>query len=109
MPSLAEALEKATTAIAMLVVPEDQYLDEPIEKLDIVAVQALITKLLPMLSRGEDDDQLIIDLQAQLRGHVEKDVIDKMISTINAYEHTTAVEMILQIVERLGLKTEYNK
>ena len=109
LPSLAEALEKATTAIALLVVPEDQYLDEPIENLDIVAIQALITKLLPMLSRGEDDDQLITDFQAQLRGHVEKAVIDKMISAINDYDYTTAVAMILQIVERLGLKTEYNK
>jgi CheY-like chemotaxis protein/HPt (histidine-containing phosphotransfer) domain-containing protein len=96
-------LEEVLASIKILT-PVEEISIEPVGKLNSQEVLKLATQLLPMLHRGESQDQLISDLNSLLQGHALEADLKNLNLTIDEFDHEQAAFYLEKILESLKLK-----
>lgn len=96
-------LETVFSSVKQLI-SEEEISKESIRNFDAKAVKDLAVQLLPMLDLGQFDDQLIENLNSQLRGHVSNMDLKKWEQAIDEFDHDGAVDSLQEILESMGIK-----
>lgn len=103
LAALTEALKEAIQSIKILNVAVAQEPVAPSEALDREAISKLCAALAESLSNGEANDQLIGNINSQLRGHAPDEVLDNLISAMENFDFEAAQKLVSDIAKDIGI------
>lgn len=102
LPDLTSALERATASIQQIQLSEQKKVLVP-ELFNPDEITQILTELMEFFDKRALNDDLLLQLTTKLRGHIQDDVLDRLLNSVEEFDFANAITLLTAIKNLLDI------